>query len=128
MSESTQGGGGMNDRADADACMSTASILARGQCCAGRVVQVILSTIQRPMTRRVTMTVDRTKTTLPQAVTAIVEEVMSVLCLHEALAPLHSGLLVKLAEYLSKDKEGHLCCRWGKGEYCYGGDVNCVET
>jgi len=54
MSKSTRGAGGTNDRADADACMSTVSILARGQCRAGRVVQVIHSTIRRPMARRVT--------------------------------------------------------------------------
>ena len=71
-----------------------------------------------------TMTVNRTKTTLPQAVRALVEEAMSVLCLHEALAPLHSGLLVKLVEYVREDKEGHLHFRWGEGEYCYGGNVN----
>ena len=53
---------------------------------------------------------------------------MSVLCLHEALKPLHSGLLVKLVEYVREDEEGHLRCRWGEGEYCYGGNVNCVET
>ena len=79
------------------------------------------------MARRVTMIANRTKTTLPQAVTALVEEAMSVLCLHEALALLHSGLRVKLTEYVREDEEGHLRCRWGKGEYCYGGDVNCVE-
>ncbi|KAL3806041.1 hypothetical protein ACHAXA_000182 [Cyclostephanos tholiformis] len=71
-----------------------------------------------------TMTVDRTKTTLPQAVTALVEEALSVLCRHETLAPLHAGLLMKLAEYVKEDEEGHLRCRWGEGEYCYGGDVN----
>ncbi len=71
-----------------------------------------------------TMTVDRTKTTLPQAVTALVEEAMSVLCRHETLAPLHAGLLLKLAEYVKEDEEGHLRCRWGEGEYCYGGDLN----
>ena len=74
------------------------------------------------------MTIDRTKTTLPQAVTAIVEEAMSILCLHEALTLLHSRLLVKLTEYVREDEEGHLRCRWGEGEYYYGGDVNCVET
>ena len=71
-----------------------------------------------------TMTVDRTKTTLPQAVTALVEEAMSVLCRHEKLAPLHAGLLLKLAEYVQEEEEGHLRCRWGEGEYCYGGDLN----
>ena len=124
MPESMRGGGGTNNRADTCTCMLTASIIARGQCCAGHVMQVILLTIRRPTAQRVTMTVDRTKTTLPQAVTALVKEAMSVLCLHKALVPLHSGLLVKLAEYVREDKEGHLCCRWGKGEYCYGGDVN----
>ena len=103
-------------------------ILSCEQCRAGRVMQVILSTIRRPMARRVTMATNRTKTTLPQAVTALVEEAMSVLCLHKALAPLHSGLLVKLVEYVREDEEGHLRCRWGEGEYCYGGNVNCVET
>ena len=71
-----------------------------------------------------TMTVDRTKTTLPQAVTALVEEALSVLCRHATLAPLHAGLLMKLAEYVKEDEEGHLRCRWGEGEYCYGGDAN----
>lgn len=71
-----------------------------------------------------TMTVDRTKTTLPQAVTALVEEAMSVLCRHEKLAPLHAGLLMKLAEYVQEEEEGHLRCRWGDGEYCYGGELN----
>ena len=71
-----------------------------------------------------TMTVDRTKTTLPQAVTALVDEAMSVLCRHEALAPLHAGLLLKLSEYVGEDEEGHLRCQWGEGEYCYGGDAN----
>lgn len=70
-----------------------------------------------------TMTVDRTKTTLPQAVTALVEEAMSVLCRHEKLAPLHAGLLMKLAEYVQDSEEGHLRCRWGEGEYCYGGEI-----
>lgn len=74
-----------------------------------------------------TMTVDRTKTTLPQAVTALVEESMSVLCRHEKLAPLHAGLLMKLAEYVQEEEEGHLRCRWGEGEHCYGGgDVNAM--
>lgn len=67
---------------------------------------------------------DRTKTTLPQAVTALVEEALCVLCLHATLAPLHAGLLMKLAEYVKEDEEGHLRCRWGEGEYCYGGDAN----
>jgi hypothetical protein len=40
-----------------------------------------------------TMTVNRMKRTLPQAVTALVEEAMSVLCHQEAPTPLHSGLL-----------------------------------
>ena len=71
-----------------------------------------------------TMTVDRMKRTLPQAVTALVEEAMSVLCLQEAPAPLHSGLLVKLAEYVREDEEGHLRFRWDEGEYCYGSNVN----
>jgi len=74
-----------------------------------------------------TMTVDRTKTTLPQAVTALVEEAMSVLCRHEKLAPLHAGLLMKLAEYVQEEEEGHLRCRWGEGEYCYGGDLNSMS-
>ena len=112
MSESTRGGVGTNNRAGAGA---TALILARRQCRAGRVVQVIFSTIRRPMAQRVTMTVDRTKTTLPQAVTALVEEAMSILCLHEAIALLHSGLFVKLAEYVREDKERHLHCRWVRG-------------
>ena len=122
------GGRGTNDRAGAGACMLTASILARGQCHAGRVVQVILSTSRRPMAQHVTMTVNRTKTTLPQAFMAFADETMSVLCLHEALTPLHSRLLMKLVEYVREDEEGHLRCRWGEGEYYYGGDVNCVET
>jgi len=71
-----------------------------------------------------TMTVDRSKTTLPQAVTALVEEALSVLCRHEKLAPLHAGLLLKLAEYIQELEEGHLRCRWGEGEFCYGGDLN----
>jgi len=75
-----------------------------------------------------TMTVDRTKTTLPQAVTALVEEAMSVLCRHEKLAPLHAGLLMKLAEYVQEEEEGHLRCRWGEGQYCYGGDLNSSMT
>ncbi|KAK1742006.1 trafficking protein particle complex subunit 9 [Skeletonema marinoi] len=71
-----------------------------------------------------TMTVDRSKTTLPQAVTALVEEALSVLCRHEKLASLHAGLLLKLAEYVQELEEGHLRCRWGEGEFCYGGDLN----
>ncbi|EJK76329.1 hypothetical protein THAOC_01917, partial [Thalassiosira oceanica] len=74
-----------------------------------------------------TMTVDRTKTTLPQAVSALVEEAMSVLCRHARLAPLHAGLLMKLAEYVQESEEGHLRCRWGEGEYCFGGDVGAEE-
>ena len=126
MSKSTPGGGGTNDRVDAGAFMSTALILACGQCCAGRSggVQVLLLTIRCPMAGCVTRTINRTNMTLPQAVTSLVEEAMSVLCLHKALTPLHSGLLVKLVEYMREDKEGHLRCRWGKGEYCYGGNVN----
>ena len=69
-----------------------------------------------------TMTVDRTKTTMPQAVTALVEEALSVLCRHEKLAPLHAGLLLKLAAYVQNDDEGHARCRWGEGQFCYGGD------
>jgi hypothetical protein len=70
-----------------------------------------------------TMTVDRSKTTLPQAVSALVEEALSVLCRHEKLAPLHAGLLLKLAEYVQESEEGHLRCRWGEGEFCYGGEL-----
>ena len=47
-----------------------------------------------------------------------------VLCRHERLAPLHAGLLMKLTEYVQEEEEGHLRCRWGEGNYCYGGDVN----
>ena len=68
------------------------------------------------------MTVDRTKTTLPQAVTALMEEALSVLCRHEGLASLHADLLLKLAEYVQEEEEGHLRCRWGEGRYCYGGN------
>ncbi len=71
-----------------------------------------------------TMIVDRTKTTLPQAVTALVEEALSVLCRHKKLASLHAGLLMKLADYVQEPEEGHIRCRWGEGEYCYGGDLN----
>ena len=71
-----------------------------------------------------TMTVDRSKTTLPQAVTALVEEALSVVCRHKKLAPLHAGLLLKLAEYVQELEDGHLRCRWGEGECCYGGDLN----
>ena len=71
-----------------------------------------------------TMTVDRSKTTLPQAVTALVEEALSVLCRHEKLAPLHAGLLFKLAEYVQELEITHLRCRWGEGEFCHGGDLN----
>mmetsp|Transcript_17281 Transcript_17281/g.35060 ORF Transcript_17281/g.35060 Transcript_17281/m.35060 type:complete len:1797 (-) Transcript_17281:136-5526(-) len=74
-----------------------------------------------------TMTVDRTKTTLPQAVTALVEEALSVLCRHEKLAALHAGLLLKLADYVQEEEEGHLRCRWGEGEFCYGGDLNSMS-
>ena len=42
-----------------------------------------------------TMTVDRMKRTLPQEVTALVEEAMSVLCLQEAPAPLHRYIAAK---------------------------------
>ncbi len=52
-----------------------------------------------------TTTVNRMKRDLPQAVTALVKEAMSVLCLQEAPAPLHSGLIAKLAEYVREDEE-----------------------
>jgi hypothetical protein len=74
-----------------------------------------------------TMTVDRTKTTLPQAVTALVEEAMSVMCRHKKLAPLHAGLVMKLANYVQEQEEGHLRCRWGEGEHCYGGDLSSMS-
>lgn len=44
------------------------------------------------------------------------------LCRHEKLAPLHAGLLLKLAAYVQEDEEGHLRCRWGEGEFCFGGE------
>jgi hypothetical protein len=52
----------------------------------------------------------------------VLNYVQSVLCRHEKLAPLHAGLLLKLAAYVQEDEEGHLRCRWGEGEFCYGGD------
>jgi hypothetical protein len=64
------------------------------------------------------------KDLLPRVVMALVEDGMSILCRHRALAPLHASLLMKLVWYVREDKEGHLRCRWGKVGYCYGRDVN----
>ena len=67
-------------------------------------------------------TVDKTKTTLPLAVFALTDEALSILSRHEKLGGLYAELLLRLAWYAAEVEEGHLRCRWGEGDECYGGD------
>jgi len=69
-------------------------------------------------------TVDKNKTTLPLAVFALTDEALSILSRHECLGGLYAELLLRLAWYAAEVEEGHLRCRWGEGEECYGGDVS----
>ena len=62
------------------------------------------------------------KQTLPAVVFALCEEALYVTNRHRKLAPLQAELLFKLAAYVADLDEGHLRCRWGEGEGCYGGD------
>lgn len=66
--------------------------------------------------------VDRSKTTLPEAVFALTDEALSILSRHKRLGALYAELLLKLASYAAEMEEGHVRCRWGEGEDCYGGD------
>lgn len=68
------------------------------------------------------VTVDKTKTTLPLAVFALTDEALSILSRHEQLGGLYAELLLRLAWYVAEVEEGHLRCRWGEGDECYGGD------
>jgi len=66
--------------------------------------------------------VDKTKTTLPLAVFALTDEALSILSRHERLGGIYAELLLRLAWYAAEVEEGHLRCRWGEGDECYGGD------
>ena len=68
------------------------------------------------------VTVDKTKTTLPLAVFALTDEALSILSRHEQLGGLYAELLLRLTWYVAEVEEGHLRCRWGEGDECYGGD------
>jgi hypothetical protein len=67
--------------------------------------------------------VDKTKTTMPAAISALMEEALSVVRCHIQLSSIHSEMLLKMAWYTAELEEGHLHCRWGEG--CYEGlDAN----
>jgi len=69
---------------------------------------------------------DKTKTTMPAAIFALMEEALSVVRCHIQLASIHSEMLLKMAWYISELEGSHLRCRWGEG--CYEGvDTNRIN-
>ena len=59
--------------------------------------------------------VDKTKTTMPAAVSALLQEATEILSRNIKLASLYSEILLKNAWYVSELEELHLRCRWGEG-------------
>lgn len=67
--------------------------------------------------------IDKTKTTLPEAVMFLSEEALGIYSRHNKLAPMHAELLLKLATYIAESEDAHRCCRWGQGEFSYQGEA-----
>jgi hypothetical protein len=59
--------------------------------------------------------VDKTKTTMPAAVYALLQEATEILSRHIKLASLYSEILLKTAWYSAELEELHVRCRWGEG-------------
>jgi len=62
-----------------------------------------------------TSKVDRSKTTMPAAICALLEESSSILSRNVKLASIYSELLLKMAWYISELEGLHLRCLWGVG-------------
>jgi len=62
---------------------------------------------------------DKTKTTMPAAIFALMEEALSVVRCHIQLSSIHTEMLLKMAWYTAELEDCHLRCRWGQG--CYEG-------
>lgn len=62
-----------------------------------------------------TSKVDRSKTTMPAAICALLEESSNILSRNVKLASIYSELLLKMAWYISELEGLHLRCLWGVG-------------
>ena len=59
--------------------------------------------------------VDRSKTTMPEAVTSLLQESCDIMSRNIKLSSIYSELLLKLAWYIGELEGVHLLCRWGEG-------------
>jgi hypothetical protein len=59
--------------------------------------------------------VDKNKTTMPEAVTALLQEACDIMSHNLKLSSIYSELLLKMAWYISELEGVHLLCRWGEG-------------
>ena len=59
--------------------------------------------------------VDKSKTTMPEAVTTLLKEACGIMSRNIKLSSIYSELLLKMAWYISELEALHLLCRWGEG-------------
>ncbi len=59
--------------------------------------------------------VDRSKTTMPEAVTALLQESCDIMSRNIKLSSIYSELLLKMAWYIGELEGVHLLCKWGEG-------------
>ena len=59
--------------------------------------------------------VDKSKTTMPEAVTALLQEACDIMSRNIKLSSIYSELLLKMAWYICELEGLHLLCKWGEG-------------
>jgi hypothetical protein len=87
------------------------------------ILTVLIANSSAPPGTEKKAAIDKTKTTLPEAVMFLSEEALGIYSRHNKLAPMHAELLLKLATYIAESEDAHRCCRWGQGEFSYQGEA-----
>jgi hypothetical protein len=87
------------------------------------ILTVLIANSSAPPGTEKKAVIDKTKTTLPEAVMFLSEEALGIYSRHNKLAPMHAELLLKLATYIAESEDAHRCCRWGQGEFSYQGEA-----
>ncbi len=75
--------------------------------------------------------VDKSKTTMPEAVMALLHQACDIISRHIKLSSIYSELLLKMAWYIGELEGLHLLCRWGEGfsgGECQGDDFDFAMT
>ncbi len=79
------------------------------------IMSAALSIIGNVEEGKDTTKIDKSKTTMPRAVSALLEEAYGIMSRNAKLSSIASELLLKIAWYTAELEGLHLRCRWGEG-------------